>query len=63
MGRPKGMPKIQISLRLPEDLIERLREALEDPVRNKTKYGSVSDLCAGLLYQWINVNPPKLEDL
>lgn len=63
MGRPKGTSKTQISLRLPEDLVDRVKERLLDPVRQKTKYGNLSDLVTGLLYEWDRSNDVKLEDL
>lgn len=44
--------------RIPEDLIAKVRETLQDPVRNKTKYGSVSELVTTLLYAWTQTNKP-----
>ena len=63
MKKLKATPKEQINLRLPPDLIDRIRKKLHDPVYNKTGYGSVSTLITELLYQWDAQGDKKLEDI
>lgn len=58
MARTTDNPTVQVNLRIPEDLIAKVRETLQDPVRNKTKYGSVSELVTTLLYAWTKTNVP-----
>lgn len=62
-GKQKGTPTEQVNLRLPVDLIDRIRTRLRDPLRNKTQYGSVSQLIASLLYEWDGRADKTLDDI
>lgn len=58
MARIKNDPKVQLNCRIPEDLAEKVRAKLQDPVRNKTRYGSAGELVTALLYAWLNEDTP-----
>lgn len=62
-GKQKGTPTEQVNLRIPVDLIDRIRSQLRDPLRNKTQYGSVSQLITALLYEWDSKNDKTLSDI
>jgi len=56
MPRPRGVPKEKLTIKLPPDLIDRVRDRLKDPLRNKTKHGSLGTLIEALLYEWDRKN-------
>lgn len=63
MGRQKGLDKARLSIRIPTDLDERLRQRLNDPVRNKVRYGSMSDLVTHMLYEFLKHEDKELTEL
>jgi len=63
MAKPKGTPTEQVNVRIPQDLADRIRARLSDPVRNKTQYGTVSKLLTALLYEWDAKGDKKLSDI
>lgn len=59
----KSSPKEQLNVRLPVDLVDRIRAKLLDPVYNKTKHGSIAELITELLYTWDARDDKRLEDI
>ena len=55
--------KVQCNFRCPPDLLHDVREKIQDPLRNKTKHGDLSNLIVALLYQWLNQDPTNLDSL
>jgi hypothetical protein len=63
MVRKYREKKVAISVRLPEDLLERVRERLHDPLRNQVKHGSLTDVITNLLYEWLQSPENTLDKL
>lgn len=63
MPKPKGPPSEVVSIRVPVDLLESVKEKLKDPMRDRTKYGGMKELICTLLYEWIQDKNPKFNRL
>lgn len=53
MPRPKGPPKVQWAIQIPEDLAAQIELLLTDPVRGEPPRGVKSDLVVSLLHEWL----------
>lgn len=55
MARPRKYtePRICVSARLPESLVNEVRDHLRDPFTDKVAYGALGDLIHNLLREWL----------
>lgn len=59
-GRPRtAMKRVRLHIQLNEDLHQQLEEVFKDPLRDRIKCGSISNLCNALIADWLKQREKK----